>query len=67
MPLAKYEGQVLLVVNTASRCGFAPQYDALQALWETYKSDGLVVVGVPSDDFGGQELSSEAEVKQFVK
>ncbi|HCD64193.1 MAG TPA: glutathione peroxidase [Alphaproteobacteria bacterium] len=67
MPLAKYEGQVLLVVNTASRCGFTPQYDALQALWETYKSDGLVVVGVPSDDFGGQELSSEAEVKQFCE
>ena len=67
MPLAKYEGQVLLVVNTASRCGFTPQYDALQSLWETYKSDGLVVVGVPSDDFGGQELSSEAEVKQFCE
>ena len=65
MPLAKYEGQVLLVVNTASRCGFTPQYDALQALWETYKRTA-VVVGVPSDDFGGQELSS-AEVKQFCE
>ena len=67
MPLRAYEGQVLLVVNTASRCGFTPQYDALQTLWETYKDKGLVVVGVPSDDFGGQELSSEAEVKQFCE
>ena len=67
MPLASYEGQVLLVVNTASRCGFTPQYDALQTLCQTYKDKGLVVVGVPSDDFGGQELSSEAEVKAFCE
>lgn len=67
MPLRRYEGQVILIVNTASRCGFTPQYDALQALWETYQDQGLVVVGVPSDDFGGQELSSAAKVKQFCE
>ena len=67
MPLRGYQGQVLLVVNTASRCGFTPQYDALQTLWQTYKDEGLVVIGVPSNDFGGQELSSEAEVKDFCE
>jgi len=67
LPLSRYEGQVLLVVNTASRCGFTPQYEALQALWTKYKDDGLVVLGVPSDNFGGQELSTAAEVKQFCE
>ena len=67
MPLRGYQGQVLLVVNTASRCGFTPQYDALQTLWQTYKDEGLVVIGVPSNDFGAQELSSEAEVKDFCE
>lgn len=67
MPLRGYQGQVLLVVNTASRCGFTPQYDALQTLWQTYKDEGLVVLGVPSNDFGAQELSSEAEVKDFCE
>lgn len=65
--LSDYAGQPVLVVNTASECGFTPQYDGLQALWDSYRDRGLVVVGVPSDDFGGQELDTEAEVKEFCE
>ena len=65
--LSDYEGSALLVVNTASRCGFTPQYTGLQTLWSDYRDKGLVVIGVPSDNFGGQELDSEAEVKQFCE
>lgn len=63
--LADYAGRPVLVVNTASKCGFTYQYDGLQALWDRYRDRGLVVLGVPSDDFGGQEFGSEAEVKDF--
>lgn len=65
--LADYAGRPVLVVNTASLCGFTPQYEGLQALWERYRDAGLVVVGVPSDNFGGQEYSSAAEVKEFCE
>lgn len=65
--LSDYRGNALLVVNTASRCGFTPQYTALQTLWSDYRDRGLVVIGVPSDNFGGQELDSEAEVKEFCE
>ena len=65
MPLAGYAGKALLVVNTASRCGFTYQYENLQGLWERYRDQGLVVIGVPSNDFGGQEPGSEAEIKHF--
>tara|TARA_B100000989_G_C19521020_1_gene464145 strand:+ start:329 stop:901 length:573 start_codon:yes stop_codon:yes gene_type:complete len=65
LPLAKFEGKAVLIVNTASLCGFTSQYSALQDLWESYRDRGLVVLGVPSDDFGGQELDSAAEVKSF--
>jgi glutathione peroxidase len=67
MPLSAYRGKVLLVVNTASFCGFTPQYTALQKLHEAYEARGLVVIGVPSNDFGGQEPKSEAEVKTFCQ
>jgi glutathione peroxidase len=67
LPLAQYRGKVLLVVNTASQCGYTPQYEALQKLWQTYKDRGLVVIGVPSNDFGGQEPGSEAEIAGFCK
>lgn len=65
MPLSAYRGKALLVVNTASRCGFTPQYEGLQALWESYRERGLVVIGVPSNDFGGQEPGSAAQIKSF--
>jgi len=62
--LADWRGKPVLVVNTASRCGFTPQYDALQELHDRYGSRGLLVLAVPSNDFR-QELSSEEEVKEF--
>ena len=63
--LADYKGKVVLLVNTASMCGFAGQYEGLQSLWSDYKDRGLVVLGVPSDDFGGQELDTAEQVKSF--
>ena len=65
LPLSQFSGRPVLVVNTASMCGFTHQYDGLQALYDTYRDRGLVVVGVPSDDFGGQEFATEKEVKHF--
>ena len=65
LPLAKYRGKVVLLVNTASMCGFTGQYEGLQSLWTEYKDKGLVVLGVPSDDFGGQELDDAKQVKEF--
>ncbi|WP_374763350.1 glutathione peroxidase [Yunchengibacter salinarum] len=67
MPLDQYKGKTLLVVNTATYCGFTPQYEGLQALWDQYRDDGLVVIGVPSNDFGGQEPGSEQDIKRFCK
>lgn len=67
LPLGKWRGKVLLVVNTASFCGFTPQYEGLQSLWERYEKRGLVVVGVPSNDFGAQEPKSEGEIAGFCK
>jgi glutathione peroxidase len=67
LPLAQWRGKVLLVVNTASFCGFTPQYEGLQALWERYEKQGLVVIGVPSNDFGAQEPKSESEILGFCK
>ena len=65
LPLSRYAGKALLVVNTASRCGFTGQYRGLQALWQDYRDRGLVVLGVPSNDFGGQEPGSEAEISRL--
>lgn len=67
LPLARYRGKVLLVVNTASFCGFTHQYGGLQAVWKRYRTRGLVVLGVPSNDFGNQEPGKAAEIKQFCK
>lgn len=64
-PLADYKGKVVLVVNVASKCGFTPQYEGLQALHEQRAGEGLVVLGVPSNDFGAQEPGTDAEVKTF--
>lgn len=67
MPLSQYTGRVLLVVNTASLCGFTKQYEGLQSLWSRYEDKGLVVIGVPSNDFGGQEPKSEGEIAEFCQ
>lgn len=67
MPMAQYEGKAVLLVNTASYCGYTPQYKGLQALWEEYRDKGLVVVGVPANDFGDQEPGSERNIKNFCK
>jgi len=63
--LAQYEGKVALVVNVASQCGLTPQYAALQKLHERFADKGLVVIGVPSGDFGGQEFDTSGEIREF--
>lgn len=63
--LSDFKNKVILVVNTASRCGFTPQYEGLQNLYNKYKDDGLVVLGVPSNDFGAQEPGSHKEIQEF--
>ena len=67
LPLAAWAGKPVLVVNTASFCGYTPQYRALEALWRRYRDRGLVVLGVPSNDFGRQEPGSAAEIKEFCE
>ncbi len=67
LPLKTFEGKLVLVVNTASRCGFTHQYAGLQTLWQDYRDRGLVVLGVPSNDFGAQEPGSESEIKTFCE
>jgi len=63
----QFRGKHLIVVNTASECGYTPQYAQLQELYDTYKDKGLVIVGFPSNDFGGQEPGSEAEIATFCQ
>lgn len=67
LPLSQYQGKAVLLVNTASQCGFTPQYEGLEKLWQTYRNQGLVVLGVPSNDFGNQEPGSEKDIKQFCE
>lgn len=67
LPAERLTDKVVLVVNTASLCGFTPQYEGLQALWSRYRDRGFVVLGVPSNDFGGQEPGSEAKIKDFCE
>lgn len=65
--LSTYKGKTLLIVNTASQCGYTKQYDGLEALYRKYKGKGFVVMGFPSNDFGGQEPGSNEEIKQFCQ
>jgi len=67
VPLAQYAGKVLVIVNTASQCGFTPQYAGLEALYQEYKDRGVVVLGFPCNQFGGQEPGTEAEIAQFCE
>lgn len=67
LPLSSFKGKVILVVNTASKCGFTPQYDRLEKLYEQYKNQGLIILGIPSNDFGGQEPGAEQEIAEFCK
>lgn len=64
-PLSSYKGKVVLLVNVASKCGFTPQYAGLEKLYESYKDKGFVIVGVPANNFGGQEPGSNEEIKTF--
>ena len=67
MPLAQFKGYPMLIVNTASECGYTPQYEDLEKLWLAYKDKGLVIIGVPSNDFGGQEPGTATEIASFCK
>jgi len=66
-PLSDYVGQVLLIVNVASQCGFTPQYAGLEALWRKYRDRGFAVLGFPCNQFGAQEPGSEAEIAHFCR
>jgi glutathione peroxidase len=67
LPFSAWTGHPVLVVNTASFCGYTPQYRDLEALWTQYRGKGVIVLGVPSNDFGAQEPGSAAEIKQFCE
>ncbi|MBX3506771.1 MAG: glutathione peroxidase [Parvibaculum sp.] len=67
LPLAEFAGRPLLIVNTASKCGFTPQYKELEAIWQKYRDEGLMVIGVPSNDFAGQEPGGAEEIEQFCE
>jgi glutathione peroxidase len=67
LPLAQFRGKVLLIVNTASKCGFTKQYAGLESLYTAYKDQGFVILGIPSNDFGKQEPGPEEEIADFCK
>ena len=67
MSLGEYEGQVMLIVNTASKCGFTPQYAGLEKLYEEFKDDGLVILGFPCNQFGAQEPGTESDIEEFCQ
>ena len=67
LDLKEFEGKVLMIVNTASKCGFTPQYDGLEALYQKYKEQGFTIVGFPCDQFAHQEPGSDAEIEEFCR
>jgi glutathione peroxidase len=67
VPLSRYRGQVMLIVNTASACGFTPQFAGLEKLWQSHQQQGLVVLGFPSNEFGGQDPGSNDEIASFCQ
>ncbi|MCJ9429417.1 glutathione peroxidase [Kordiimonas marina] len=67
LPMKSFEGKAVLIVNTASYCGYTPQFKGLEALWRAYRDKGLVVLGIPANDFGDQEPGSEKNIKNFCK
>jgi len=67
LPLSRFAGRPMLIVNTASKCGFTPQYAGLEALWRQYNDQGLVVLGVPSNDFANQEPGTSGEIAAFCQ
>jgi glutathione peroxidase len=67
LPLESFQGKVLLIVNTASKCGFTPQYAGLEKLYQTYRDQGLVILGVPANDFGHQEPGSAVDIANFCQ
>jgi len=67
LDFAQFEGKVLLIVNTASKCGFTPQYDGLEALYKKYKDQGLVILGFPCDQFAHQEPGSNGQIEEFCR
>ena len=67
MPLERWKGQPMLLVNTASECGFTPQYAKLQAMWQEYRPAGLVVIGIPCNEFGSQEPGENEQILEFCE
>lgn len=67
LPLSQFKGKVILIVNTASHCGFTPQYEGLEKLYNKYKDKGLIIIGVRSNDFGEQEPGNNQEIANFCK
>ncbi len=67
LKLSEYKNKVIVVVNVASQCGFTKQYDDMQKVWEKYEAKGLIILGVPSNDFGSQEPGNNAEIKNFCE
>lgn len=65
LELEDYKGKVLLIVNVASKCGYTPQYEGLQSIYEEFNEDGLVIIGFPANNFKGQEPGTEEDIKQF--
>ena len=67
LKLSEYKGKVIIVVNVASQCGFTNQYEDMQKIWEKYQSKGIIMIGVPSNDFGSQEPGNNQEIKTFCE